>query len=171
MEISLPSKEECQNVHSKIMMHLMKDLESNMKKHMGLNHTYFIHNTVHTLCRELVLNKQVVVFLLLGSNTRKTEWGNLKDKYDMEPIKYALRSEIVKTGSKLYPNLYFKVFFTDLHSNGDFRIKIEFSEKTKNTNTWVKVVNKRFPNKKETNTVEELKKQVAELNAKIAKLE
>ena len=174
---SLPTKEECQNAHARIMTQLMKDFESNLTKHKEMKHSYFVQNTVHSLCRELVLDKQLVVYLLLGSNSRKLDWGNLKEKYEINPIKYAIRSEIVKVGTKLFPTLYFKVYFTDVYSNGDFRVRIEFTEKTekkegsgKETNTWVKVVNKRFPKKESKADIDQLKAQIEDISALIAKL-
>jgi len=174
---SLPTKEECQNAHARIMTQLMKDFETNLKKHKEMKHTYFVQNTVHTLCRELVLDKQLVVYLLLGSNSRKLDWGNLKEKYEINPIKYAIRSEIVKTGTQLFPTLYFKVYFTDVYGNGDFRVRIEFTEKTekkeesgKESSTWVKVVNKRFPKKESKTDVEQLKAQLKDLSSLIEKL-
>jgi hypothetical protein len=73
----------------------------------------------------LLVDKQVAVYLILGSNNRRPGWGNLKDKYDIEPLKYSLRKEL----NNLNNDYRFKLFFTDVNRNGDFHMKISYFPK------------------------------------------
>jgi len=115
--------------HEKITKFLVSDFDSKFKSHYTQGHKWFIQGTVHGICKSLNLDKQLVVFIILGSNPRRPTWGNLKDKYNIEPIKYVLRREIISLGKAINKELFFKVFFTDLKGNGDFQMKIVFYKK------------------------------------------
>jgi hypothetical protein len=116
-------------VHTKISKHLIKDFDIKFKSHYEKEHKWFIQETIHGICKSLTLDKQLVIYLVLGSNPRRTAWGNLKEKYNVEPIKYILRREIVSLGKAQNKELFFKVFFTDLKGNGDFQMKIVYFKK------------------------------------------
>lgn len=115
--------------HEKITKFLVQDFDVKFKSHNIQGHKWFVQGTVHGICKSLNLDKQLVVFVLLGSNPRRPAWGNLKEKYNVEPIKYVLRREIISLGKKLEKDLFFKVFFTDLKGNGDFHMKIVYYKK------------------------------------------
>jgi hypothetical protein len=116
-------------IHTKISKFLVQDFESKFKSHYEQEHKWFIQGTIHGICKSLTLDKQLVIYLVLGSNPRRTVWGNLKEKYNVEPIKYILRREIVNLGKAQNKELFFKVFFTDLKGNGDFQMKVVFYKK------------------------------------------
>lgn len=116
-------------IHTRISKHLIKDFDSKFKSHFEKGHKWFIQETIHGICKSLTLDKQLVIYLVLGSNPRRTAWGNLKEKYNVEPIKYILRREIVSLGKAQNKELFFKVFFTDLKGNGDFQMKVVYFKK------------------------------------------
>ena len=110
----------------RISKFLMKDFDKKFNQHKSLDHKWFIQGTIHGVCRGLFVDKQVAVFLILGSNPRRPGWGDLKKKYDIEPVKFILRREVVAEGKKLLDNHGFKVFFTDTNRNGDFHMKVVY---------------------------------------------
>jgi hypothetical protein len=116
-------------LHTKISKFLVQDFDEKFKTHNEQGHKWFIQGTIHGICKSLTLDKQLVIYLVLGSNPRRTAWGNLKEKYNVEPIKYILRREIVNLGKAQNKELFFKVFFTDLKGNGDFQMKVVFYKK------------------------------------------
>jgi len=110
----------------RISKFLMKDFDKKFNQHKSLDHKWFIQGTIHGVCRGLFVDKQVAVYLILGSNPRRPGWGDLKKKYDIDPVKFILRREVVAEGKKLMENHGFKVFFTDTNRNGDFHMKVVF---------------------------------------------
>jgi hypothetical protein len=110
----------------RITKFLMKDFDKKFNQHKSLDHKWFIQGTIHGVCRGLFVDKQVAVYLILGSNPRRPGWGELKKKYDIDPVKFVLRREVVAEGKKLLENHGFKVFFTDTNRNGDFHMKVVF---------------------------------------------
>jgi hypothetical protein len=110
----------------RIAKFLMKDFDKKFNQHKSLDHKWFIQGTIHGVCRGLFVDKQVAVYLILGSNPRRPGWGELKKKYDIDPVKFVLRREVVAEGKKLMENHGFKVFFTDTNRNGDFHMKVVF---------------------------------------------
>ena len=110
----------------RITKFLMKDFDKKFNQHKSLDHKWFIQGTIHGVCRGLFVDKQVAVYLILGSNPRRPGWGELKKKYDIDPVKFVLRREVVAEGKKLMENHGFKVFFTDTNRNGDFHMKVVF---------------------------------------------
>lgn len=126
MSSSVPTKEQCVAEHTRIHEYLMKGFAENLKDHKEKEHKFFIQGSVHGVCRDLVLDKQLVIYLILGSNPFRENWGNLKEKFELEPIKYVLRNEIVKKGKEILENYGFKVYFGDRKGNGDFHMKVDF---------------------------------------------
>jgi hypothetical protein len=110
----------------RITKFLMKDFDKKFNQHKSLDHKWFVQGTIHGVCRGLFVDKQVAIYLILGSNPRRPGWGELKKKYDIEPVKFVLRREVVAAGKKLLENHGFKVFFTDVNRNGDFNMKVIF---------------------------------------------
>ena len=111
-------------MYDRIAKHLMTGFAQKYKEHKDMGHQWFIQGTIHSICRSLLMDKQVAIYLILGFNPRRPGWGNLKDKYNIEPLKFVLRREVVAQGRKLEKDMGFKVFFTDLKSNGDFHMKV-----------------------------------------------
>jgi hypothetical protein len=116
-------------LHTKIANFLIQDFDEKFKTHSTQGHKWFVQGTIHGICKSLTLDKQLVIYLILGSNPRRLEWGNLKEKYNIEPIKYILRREVVSLGKAQNKELFFKVFFTDLKGNGDFQMKVVYYKK------------------------------------------
>lgn len=123
---TVPTKEMCIAEHARIQSYLMIDFEKKLMEHHKLNHTYFIQTSVPNICRDLILDKQLVNYLLLGSTPLRPHWGELREKHDIEPIKYIMRREVVKQGTALLENTGFKVYFGDKNGKGDFQMKVDF---------------------------------------------
>ena len=117
------------SMYEKITQFLMTDFESKFKSHNEQNHKWFVQGTIHGISRALTIDKQVAIYLILGSNPRRVAWGNLKEKYNIEPAKYILRREVVSKGRTLNKEFIYKVFFTDVKGNGDFHMKVIYFKK------------------------------------------
>jgi hypothetical protein len=128
---SIPSKEQCEREHSRVKECLMENFVSNLKKHHEQGHKYLIQNSIHGVASKLILDKQLVIYLVLGSNSIRENWGNLKEKYGLEPIKYVLRKEVVQLVKENLENYGAKVYFGDMKGNGDFKMKVDFYPYTK----------------------------------------
>jgi hypothetical protein len=127
-------KKDLLSVYEKISKFLLKDFEKKYENHKSMKHTWFIQNTVHGICRSLIIDKQLAIYIILGANPRREAWGNLKEKYEIDPLKFFLRKEIVSKGKVLDKELEFKVYFTDTNRNGDFHMKVTFGKKEKPVN-------------------------------------
>jgi hypothetical protein len=123
---SVPSKEQCEREYSRVKECLMENFVSNLKKHHEQGHKFLIQNSIHGVASKLILDKQLVIYLVLGSNSIRENWGNLKEKYDLEPIKYVLRKEVVQIVKETLENYGAKVYFGDMKGNGDFKMKVDF---------------------------------------------
>jgi hypothetical protein len=128
------SKKDMFSLHERIGKFLVKDFEKKYENHKAMNHSWFIQNTIHGVCRSLIMDKQLVIYIILGANPRREAWGNMKEKYGIEPLKFFLRKEIVSKGKILDKELDFKVYLTDTNRNGDFHMKVTFGKKEKPVN-------------------------------------
>ena len=128
------SKNDILSVYERMGKFLLKDFDKKYENHKSMKHNWFIQNTIHGICRSLIMDKQLAVYIILGANPRREAWGNLKEKYGIEPLKFFLRKEVVSKGKVLDKELEFKVYFTDTNRNGDFHMKVTFGKKTKPEN-------------------------------------
>jgi hypothetical protein len=119
-------RKEVVSLQEKITNHLLVDVDKNLNQHRLKNHNWFIQGTVHGICKALGLDKQLVIFLLLGMNPKRLLWGKLKEKYNVEPLKFSLRWPIISIGKKELPDNVFKLYLFDSKKNGDFHVKIVF---------------------------------------------
>jgi len=119
-------RKEVVSLQEKITNHLLVDVDKNLNQHRLKNHNWFIQGTVHGICKSLGLDKQLVIFLLLGMNPKRPSWGKLKEKYNVEPLKFSLRWPIISIGKKELPDNVFKLYLFDSKKNGDFHVKIVF---------------------------------------------
>ncbi len=148
---SIPSKEQCEREHSRIKECIMENFVSNLKTHHEQGHKYLIQNSIHGVASKLIIDKQLVIYLVLGSNSIRENWGNLKEKYDLEPIKYVLRKEVVQLVKETLENYGSKVYFGDMKGNGDFKMKVDFYPYTKKESS---DATETSPEKEEFKTVE-----------------
>lgn len=119
-------RKEVVSLQEKISTFLLIDVEKNLNQHRLKKHNWFIQGTVHRICKSLGLDKQLVIFLLLGMNPKRPLWGKLKEKYNVEALKFSLRWPIISLGKKELPDNIFKLYLFDSKKNGDFNIKIVF---------------------------------------------
>ena len=119
-------RKEVVSLQEKITNHLFLDVDKNLNQHRLKNHNWFIQGTVHGICKELGLDKQLVIFLLLGMNPKRPLWGKLKEKYNIESLKFSLRWPIISICKKELPDNIFKLYLFDSKKNGDFHVKIVF---------------------------------------------
>ena len=132
MDFPTPSKDLCEKTHKDIAEYLMKDFASNLKEHHSKGHKYFIQGTVHSICKDLFLDKQLVIYVLLGSNNLRKSWGTLKETFDLEPVKYVLRRAVREEGKKVFEDHGFKAYFGDQKHKGDFHMKVDFYKYNEN---------------------------------------
>lgn len=145
-KMATPTKDQLTADHTRIHEYLLKDFESKLASHHEEKHTFMIQGSVHGICRDLQVDKQTAIYLILGANPRNVEWGQLRETHDIEPLKYILRREIVKRGCAVMEDTMFMVYFGDRKGNGDFQMKIDFFPKGKK-----KVIRKK--NVEETDSV------------------
>jgi hypothetical protein len=128
---SIPTKEQCEREHARIQECLMENFVSNLKDHKEKGHKFFIQGSVHAVANKLIIDKQLVIYLILGNSSLRESWGNLKEKFGLEPIKYILRREVVKTVKETLENHGAKVYFGDMKGDGNFKMKVDFYPYTK----------------------------------------
>lgn len=122
----LVKKKDVLDMYDRIAKYLMKDFETKYQDHKKQSHSWFIQGTIHGICRNLFMDKQVVIYLILGENPRRPGWGTLKEKYSMEPLKFLMRKNVVSKGREIEKDHGFKVYFTDTKRNGDFHMKVVY---------------------------------------------
>jgi hypothetical protein len=128
---SIPSKEQCEREHARILECLMENFVSNLKDHKEKGHKFFIQGSVQSVANKLIIDKQLAIYLILGNSILRKSWGNLKEKFDLEPIKYILRREVVKTVKETLENHGAKVYFGDMDGDGNFKMRVDFYAYTK----------------------------------------
>ena len=126
MEVTMPTKEQCAADSARICEYLMVDFETKLKTHKEKEHKWFIQGSIHGICRDLGIDKQLAIYLVLGSNTKEESWGNLREKTEVEPVKYIMRRTVVDKGREIFPDHGFKVYFGDNGGKGDFHMKVDF---------------------------------------------
>lgn len=148
---NIPSKDRCVSESPRIGAFMMRNFEENLKSHHEKGHKYFIQCTTHNIVNELGLDKQFVIYLLRGYSPFRPNWGELKEKYDVEPLKYSLRREVQEKATAILNDKDFRVYFGDPDSNGNFKMKVDIRDKatetsagTKTESNWVRVVKKPF---------------------------
>jgi len=126
MASAIPSKEICVADHTKIQEYLMKNFVENLKEHHSKGHKFFIQGSVDNISRDLFIDRQLAIYLILGSCATRKNWGELKEVHELEPIKYILRKEVVRLGKETLDGYGFKVYFGDTARNGNFKMKVDF---------------------------------------------
>jgi hypothetical protein len=109
----------------------MENFVSHLNDHKEKGHKFFIQGSVHAVANKLIIDKQLVIYLILGTCSLRESWGNLKEKFDIEPIKYILRREVVKAVKETLDNYGAKVYFGDMKGDGNFKMKVDFYPYTK----------------------------------------
>jgi hypothetical protein len=151
----MPEKSLCEREIPRIAEYIMKGFEKNLTAAREKKYSYMIQSSTHSICRDLHMEKTLVVFLLLGSNPIRPAWGSLNEKYGLDSVKYTIRNDVIARGKKVFTDKDFKMYFYDPKKNGDFRMRVEFfdplteeqkaeleaKEKDKE-NTWSKVVSR-----------------------------
>ena len=132
---SIPTKEQCEREHARIRECLMENFVSNLNDHKEKGHKFFIQGSVHAVANKLIIDKQLVIYLILGTCSLRESWGNLKEKFGIEPIKYILRREVVKTVKETLDEYGSKVYFGDMKGDGNFKMKVDFYPYTKKDET------------------------------------
>lgn len=132
MDFPAPSKDLLEKTHADIAEYLMQNFATNLKDHHSKGHKYFIQGTVHSICKDLFLDKQLVIFVLLGSNNLRKSWGTMKENFDLEPVKYVLRRAVREEGKKVFEDYGFKAYFGDQKHKGDFHMKVDFYKYNEN---------------------------------------
>lgn len=126
MASTIPSKDMCVADHAKIQEYLMKNFVENLKEHRSKEHKFFIQGSVDNISRDLFIDRQLAIYLILGSCATRKNWGELKEVHGLEPIKYILRKEVVRLGKETLDGYGFKVYFGDTARNGNFKMKVDF---------------------------------------------
>jgi hypothetical protein len=122
----VPSKDMCVADHAKIQEYLMRNFVDNLKEHHSKEHKFFIQGSVDNISRDLFIDRQLAIYLILGSCATRKNWGELKEVHGLEPIKYILRKEVVRLGKETLDGYGFKVYFGDTTRNGNFKMKVDF---------------------------------------------
>ena len=176
-----PTKEQILDAREKMLTFFQEDFKNKVKSHMDAGHTFMFGNSLWRLTEthpEII--KEYGIYVLMGSNRRYEEWGNIKDEFDVEPVRKDLTPILVSLAREVATNYYYKIIFTDKpKSDGNFKLKMDFktltaTKKTSNASTETDTDSEGFKPVKRgvrgaTNEVEKLKKEIESLKKKLSK--
>jgi hypothetical protein len=181
--VSKPTKEQVLDAREKIVAFFQEDFKNKVKSHLDDNHTYMFGKSLWRLTEthpEII--KDYGIYVLLGTNRRHEDWGNLKEEFDVEPARYELTQILVGMAREVAPNYYHKVIFTDKpKSDGNFKLRVEFSKLVKKSKETESTDSEGFkPVKKgvravngatKADTLDALKKELAREKARVQSLQ
>jgi hypothetical protein len=181
--VSKPTKEQVLDAREKIVAFFQEDFKNKVKSHLEDNHTYMFGKSLWRLTEthpEII--KDYGIYVLLGTNRRHEDWGNLKEEFDVEPARYELTQILVGMAREVAPSYYHKVIFTDKpKSDGNFKLRVEFSKLVKKSKETESTDSEGFkPVKKgvrtvsgttKTDTLDALKKELAREKARVQSLQ
>jgi hypothetical protein len=176
----IPSIEQITNAHSKIQELFLDGFKEELKSHLEDNHTYMYgkNKSIWRATEILSIDKEIAIYVLMGSNRRQESWGKLEEKFNISPVRKILTPKMVELGREINKFNYYKISFTDRDKlDGNFKLRVDIEKLTKNDKKpednqgFVKVKSKSTlrTEKKEQNELEKLRKEVAILKSKISK--
>lgn len=122
----IPTKEMCEREHARVQQQLMAGFTHNLLSHHERGRKFLYQASTNEIAKVLILDRGLVNYLILGNNPSNDEWGHLKEKFDIEPIKYILRREVVKTVRETLEGYGAKVYFASPKKDGNFLMKVDF---------------------------------------------
>ena len=131
----IPTKEMCEREHARIQQQLMAGFTHNLMSHHERGRKFLYQGSTNEVAKVLILDRGLVNYLILGNNPGVEEWGHLKEKFDIEPIKYILRREVVKIVRETLEGYGAKVYFASPKKDGNFLMKVDFYAYTKKDET------------------------------------
>jgi hypothetical protein len=133
--VTKPTKEQVLDARDKMLAFFQEDFKNKVKSHLDDSHTFMFGKSLWRLTEthpEII--KDYGIYILLGTNRRHEDWGNLKEEFDVEPVRYELTQILVGMAREVAPNYYYKVIFTDKpKSDGNFKLRVEFNKLVKKT--------------------------------------
>ena len=132
----IPTKDQVVDAHTKMSEMFIDGIQEELKSHMTDKHSYMYgkNKSVWRATEKLGISKELAIYVLMGSNRRQDSWGNLKEKFDLEPLRKTLTPRIVALCREVASGYYYQVSFTDRDKlDGNFKLKIEMKPLGKKT--------------------------------------
>lgn len=134
-----PTNDEVKDVYDKARSFFSEDFIETLKSHISDNHTYMYGKSVLKFVQKHEVQREVAIYVLMGSNRRESTWGELTDKFSMEPLKDVLSTEMLELIRKEIPEHQCKVYFTDRnkdgYNDGNFKVKVIIDSNKKSDDT------------------------------------
>jgi hypothetical protein len=131
----IPTKEMCEREHARVQQQLMAGFTHNLMSHHERGRKFLYQGSTNEVAKVLILDRGLINYLVLGNNPATEEWGHLKEKFDIEPIKYILRREVVKIVRETLEGYGAKVYFSSPKRDSNFLMKVDFYPYTKKDET------------------------------------
>ncbi len=131
----IPTKDQVVDIHTKMSELFLEGLQEELKSHMTDKHTFMYgkNKSVWRATEKLGISKELAIYVLMGSNRRQESWGNLTEKFELEPLRKTLTPRIVALCREVASGYYYQVSFTDRDKlDGNFKLKIEMKQLNKN---------------------------------------
>lgn len=180
MSSEIPTIEQITETHIKIQELFLNGFKEEIKSHLNDNHTYMYgkNKSIWRATEMLSIDKELAIYILMGSNRRQESWGNLEEKFNLVPVRKILTPVLVELAREVNKNNYYQISFTDRDKlDGNFKLRVDIKPLNKKDNEsednqGFKKVKSKFTIKKEkkdSSELEKLRKEVAILKSKISK--
>jgi hypothetical protein len=177
----IPSKENILNAHKKIQELFLDGFKDEIKSHLEAKHTFMYgkNKSIWRITENLGIDKEVAIYVLMGSNRRQESWGNIVEKFELQPLRRVLTPQLVELAREVNKSHYYQISFTDAEKlDGNFKLRVDIKPLTKKeesteTKSFTKVKSK-FQKRIEKNpnqVVEKLRNELALEKARVSVLE
>lgn len=178
----IPSKDIILNAHSKIKELFLDGFKEEVKSHLEAKHTFLFgkNKSIWRITENLGIDKEVAIYVLMGSNRRQESWGKLEEKFELQPLRRILTPMLVELAREVDKSHYYQISFTDSEKlDGNFKLRVDIKPLTKNEKSTVNKngftkVKSKFEKRVEKNPstlIEKLRNEIALQKARVSSLE
>jgi hypothetical protein len=173
----LPTKEEVVDAHKRIKELFLDGFKDEIKSHLDEKHTYMYgkNKSIWRATEQLGINKELAIYVLMGSNRRQESWSKIEEKFDLKPLREVLTPLLVELAREVNRGNYYKISFTDRDKyDGNFKLRVDIKPLNKKDDSsedsmgFRKIKSK--STLKEDKTLEKLQRELAIEKAKVALL-
>ena len=131
-----PTKEQIEDAREKMLTFFQEDFKNKVNSHLEAGHKFMFGKSLWRLTEthpEII--KEYGIYILMGTNRRHEDWGNMKDDFGLEPVRNELTPILVSMAREVSADYYYKILFTDKPKNdGNFKLKVDFNKFNKTNN-------------------------------------
>jgi hypothetical protein len=178
----IPSKDIILNAHSKIQGLFLDGFKDEIKSHLDANHTFLFgkNKSIWRITENLGIDKEIAIYILMGSNRRQENWGKMEEKFELQPLRRILTPMLVELAREVDKSHYYQISFTDSEKlDGNFKLRVDIKpltkkeETTENKNKFT-LVKSKFEKRIEKNPnilIEKLRNEIDLQKARVSLLE